>query len=119
MYVRTQLVGFILYEALLVALTSAGLYYLYSSVVGLVTVNVVTFFLIDSRIFKNGRSGRSAVRFAKFSLFALVGNVANIGILYLATTGLHIPFSISNLIGIAATVPLSFAISLRYTWAQD
>jgi putative flippase GtrA len=118
MYMRTELVGFIINEVLLVALTSAGLYYLYSSATALVTVHGAKFLLNDSRTFRDRQSGGRAGRFAKSTILGLAGVALHLGILYLATTDLLIPYAISNLIAIAVTMPLYFVVSFRYVWAK-
>jgi len=118
MYMRTELVGYIINEAMLVALTSAGLYYLYSSAITLVTLHVSKFFLNDLGTFKDRQSGRRASRFVKSSILGLAGIALHLGILYLATNDLLIPYAISNLIAIAVTMPLYLVVNFRYIWAK-
>jgi putative flippase GtrA len=118
MYMRTELVGYIINEALLVALTSAGIYYLYSSAITLVTLHVSKFFLNYLGTFNDRQSGRRASRFVKSSILGLAGIALHLGILYLATNDLLIPYAISNLIAIAVTMPLYFVVNFRYVWAK-
>jgi len=118
MYMRTELVGYVVNEVLLVALTSAGLYYLYSSAITLVTLHVSKFFLNDLGTFKDTLSGSRVLRFAKSSILGLGGIALHLEILYLATTDLLVHYAISNLVAIAITMPLYFVVNFRYVWAK-
>lgn len=117
MLMRTELIGYVVNEVLFVTLASAGLYYLYASFAASESALVVKFFANDLRTFKDRRSDNMIVRFLKFNLLGLVGIGMNLAILYLATTYLYLPYSIGNLIGIAATIPLYF-VHMRFTWKK-
>jgi putative flippase GtrA len=117
MLMRTELIGYVINEALLVALTSAGLYYIYASIVATQTALVAKFFANDLRTFKDRRSGRTAVRLLKFNMLGLVGTGINLSILYFATVYLHLPYSAGNLIGMAAGLPMYF-LHVRFTWKK-
>jgi putative flippase GtrA len=114
---RTELIGYVVNEALLIALTSVGFYYLYASVVASEAGLMVKFLANDFLTFKDRRTGSGIVRLLKFNLIGLVGMGINLTILYLATTYLHLPYSVANLLGIAAGVPLFF-LHFRFTWKK-
>jgi putative flippase GtrA len=117
MLMRTELIGYFINEALLVALTSVGFYYLYASLAASETSQLVKFFANDMRTFKDRRSGRMIVRLLKFNLLSSFGIGINLAVLYLAATYLHLPYSSANLLGMASTLPLYF-VHVRFTWKK-
>jgi putative flippase GtrA len=117
MLLRTELIGYVINEVLLVALTSASIYYLYASIAANEAALIVKFFANDLRTFKDRRSGRLSVRLVKFNLLGLFGVGLNLGILYVAATYLHLPYSTGNLIGMAASIPLYF-VHMKFTWKK-
>jgi putative flippase GtrA len=114
---RTELIGYVINEILLVVLTSVGIYYLYASLVAAETGLVAKFFANDLLTFKDRQSGHRSVRLLKFNLVGLIGIGINLTGLYLATTFLHLPYSDGNLLGMAASIPLYF-IHVRFTWKK-
>jgi putative flippase GtrA len=118
-YMRWELAAFVINEALLIILTSAGIYYIYSSAVAMEAAYLAKFFAHDSSTFKDRRTGTKTARLVKSNLLSLVGMAANLAILYLGTTDLGLSYATSNLIGMAVTIPLSFALNINYTWRGE
>ncbi len=105
-------------EGMLVALTNAGLFYLYSSAVAIEVSILTNFVLNDYWTFRDRRQGSALVRLVKFNLLMLVGLATNLAIVFVATSTFGIYYALSNLIGIAAAFLLRYALSVRYTWMR-
>jgi membrane protein DedA with SNARE-associated domain/putative flippase GtrA len=112
------LTGIVVNEGLLIALTSAGIYYLYSSGIAIEASIISNFVMNDSWTFRHRRSGHAGVRFAKFNVLMLLGLVVNLAIVYVGTTDYGIHYAISNLVGIAAAFLLRYGLSVKYTWMK-
>lgn len=112
------LTGIVVNEGLLILLTSAGIYYLYSSAIAIEASIISNFVMNDSWTFRHRRSGHVAVRFVKFNLLMLLGLVVNLAIVYVGTTDYGIHYAISNLIGIAGALVLRYGLSVKYTWMK-
>jgi putative flippase GtrA len=118
MYMRLELVAAVLNEALLIILTSAGIYYIYSSAIAMEAASLAKFFGNDSLTFKDRRTGTKTSRLVKSNVLSLVGMAMNLAILYLGTTDLGLSYATSNLIGMAVAIPLSFVLHTNYAWKE-
>jgi len=112
------LTGIVVNEGLLILLTAAGVFYLYSSAVAIEASIISNFVMNDSWTFRHRRSGHVGVRFAKFNVLMLLGLVVNLAIVYVGTTDYEIHYAISNLVGIGAAFLLRYGLSVKYTWMK-
>lgn len=107
--------GIAVNEGLLWLLTESGLFYLFSSLIGIETSIISNFILNDLWTFRKERKGPFLGRLGKFNVARLITLAINLMVLWLLTSfGLH--YLISNLIGIAIATIIGYLASLWWVW---
>ncbi len=110
--------GIVVNEGVLVLLVNGGMYLLYASAIAIEVSIISNFVLNDFWTFRDRRHGHIAVRMLKFNGLMLIGLVVNLGILFVGTAYLDLPYTIANLVGIGAAFLLRYWLSIRLTWIK-
>ena len=120
-FVKFNLVGLsgvLVNEGVLLLFVSAGMYYLYASVVAIELSIISNFLLNDYWTFRERRHGHIAVRMLKFNALMIVGLLVNLLILYAGTELAGINYAVSNLVGIAGAFVVRYWLSVKYAWIK-
>lgn len=98
-----------------------GLYYLFSSAIGIETSIITNFILNEKWTFRDRSKGKKGIlrRGAKFNTVSVAGLVINVSVLFACTEYLGIYYLTSNLIGIGAAFLWNYFVNLGWTWKAE